>query len=131
MHDKHDGENVRPLEHKLIFPSSHVGSPKFMTQLFQDAMAICRYFHKLDLFLTITANPKWSEIVQSLFPGQTATDHPDIISYVFEQKKKALLKLIDNGFFGTAVAYVYTIEFQKRGFPHIHLLIFLCPQDHI
>ena len=84
MHDKHDGENVRPLEHKLIFPSSHVGSPKFMTQLFQDAMAICRYFHKLDLFLTITANPKWSEIVQSLFPGQTATNHPDIVSQVFE-----------------------------------------------
>ena len=67
-----------------------------MTQLFQDAMAICKHFHKPDLFLTITANPKWPEIVHSLFPSQTATDHPNIISQVFEQKKKALLKLIDN-----------------------------------
>jgi len=32
-----------------------------MTQLFQDAMAICRHFHKPDLFLTITANPKWCQ----------------------------------------------------------------------
>jgi len=102
-----------------------------MTQLFQDAMAICRHFHKPDLFLTMTANPKWPEIIYSLFPGQTATDRPDIVSQVFEQKKKALLKLIDNSFFGTTIAHIHTIEFQKRGLSHIHLLIFLHPQDHI
>ena len=94
-------------------------------------MAICRHFHKPDLFLTMTANPKWLEIVQSLFPGQTTTDHSDIISHVFEQKKKALLKLIDNSFFGTTVAHIHNIEFQKRGLSHIHLLIFLHPQDCI
>ena len=63
--------------------------------------------------------------------SQTATDCPDIVSRVFEQKKKALLKLIDNGFFGTTVAYIHTIEFQKRGFPYFHLLIFLYPQHRI
>ena len=102
-----------------------------MTQLFQDTMAICRYFHKPDLFLTMTANPKWLEILHSLFPGQTATDCPDIILWVFEQKKKALLKLIDNGFFGPTIAHIHTIEFQKRGLPYIHLLIFLHFQDCI
>jgi len=51
-----------------------------MTQLLQDAMAICRHFYKPDLFLTITANPKWPEIIYSLFPGQTAIDCSDIIS---------------------------------------------------
>ena len=94
-------------------------------------MAICRYFHKPDLFLTMTANPKWLEILHSLFPGQTATDCPDIISWVFEQKKKALLKLIDNSFFGPTIAHIHTIEFQKKGLPHIHLLIFLHFQDRI
>ena len=131
MHDRHDGEDIGPLGRKLILPSSHVGSPRFITQLFQDAMAICRHFHKPDLFLTMTANPKWPEILHSLFPGQTATDRPDIVSRVFEQKKKALLKLIDNGFFGTTIAHIHTIEFQKRGLPHIHLLIFLHSQDRI
>jgi len=38
MHDRHDGEDVGPLGHKLILPSSHIGSSRFMTQLFQDAM---------------------------------------------------------------------------------------------
>jgi len=79
----------------------------------------------------MTANPKWPEIIHSLFSGQTATDCPDIVSWVFEQKKKALLKLIDNGFFGTTIAHIYTIEFQKRGLPYIHLLIFLHPQHRI
>ena len=130
MHDRHNREDVGPLGHKLIFPSFHVESPRFMTQLFQDAMAICRYFHKPDLFLTMTANPKWPEIIHSLFPGQTATDRPNIVSQVFEQKK-TLLKLIDNGFFGTTVAHIHTIEFQKRGLPYIHLLIFLHSQHRI
>ena len=119
------------MRYKLIFPSSHIGSPRFMTQLFQDAIAICRYFHKPDLFLTMTTNSKWSEIVQSLFPEQIATDCPNIILWVFEQKKKALLKLIDNSFFGTTVVHIHTIEFQKRGLLYIHLLIFLHLQDHI
>jgi len=79
----------------------------------------------------MTANPKWPEILYSLFPGQTATDCPDIILWVFEQKKKALLKLIDNGFFGPTIAHIHTIEFQKRGLPYIHLLIFLHFQDCI
>ena len=46
MHDRHDGEDIGPLGCKLILSSSHVGSPRFMTQLFQDAMAICRHFCK-------------------------------------------------------------------------------------
>ena len=79
----------------------------------------------------MTANSKWPKILYSLFPGQIATDRPDIISQVFEQKKKALLKLIDNGFFSPTIAHIHTIEFQKRGFPHIYLLIFLYFQDRI
>ena len=94
-------------------------------------MAICRHFHKLDLFLTMTANSKWPEIIHSLFPRQTATDCPDIVLWIFEQKKKAFLKLINNSFFGTIVAHIYTIEFQKRGLPYIYLLIFLHSQHHI
>jgi len=109
VHDRHDGKDIGPLGYKLILPSSHVGSSRFMTQLFQDAMAICRHFHKPDLFLIMTANSKWPEIIHSLFPGQTATDCPDIVSWIFEQKKKALLKLIDNGFFGTTVAYYHDL----------------------
>ncbi|KXN91247.1 hypothetical protein AN958_01607, partial [Leucoagaricus sp. SymC.cos] len=79
----------------------------------------------------ITANPNWEEIQSALLPGQTASDHPDIVAQVFEQKKKALLKEIMNGLFGNCVAMVHTIEFQKRSLSHIHVLIFLYFLDKI
>jgi hypothetical protein len=31
--------------------------------------------------------------------------------------------------FGETEAFVYTIEFQKRGLPHAHLLVFLAARD--
>ncbi|KAI9085597.1 hypothetical protein K1719_032440 [Acacia pycnantha] len=33
--------------------------------------------------------------------------------------------------FGVVRAEVYTIEFQKRGLPHAHILLFLDPHDKI
>ncbi len=39
---------------------------------------------------------------------------------------EALLdEITKKGIFGRPVAHIYTIEFQKRGLPHMHLLIFL------
>ena len=87
---------------RIILPSSHLGSPRHMFQLFQDSMAICRHYRKPDLFITMTANPQWPEIHEALlkFAGgdvsrkQKPEDRPDIIARVFEEKKKALLKEI-------------------------------------
>ena len=42
-----------------------------------------------------------------------------------------MLKLIDKGCFGKCQGRVYTIEFQKRGLPHIHILIFLHPEHRL
>ncbi|KNZ74844.1 hypothetical protein J132_06066 [Termitomyces sp. J132] len=107
-----------------------------MQQLFQDSMAICRHFGKPDLFLTMTANLKWSEIEEAPLKEpavngkkQTAADQPDIVARVFELKKNAVVKEIKEGLFGSCVAYVHTIEFQKRGLPHMHILIFFRPNS--
>ncbi|KAF8801157.1 hypothetical protein BYT27DRAFT_7047348, partial [Phlegmacium glaucopus] len=138
--------NINLAEHgrRIILPSSFIGSEHHMMQLFQDSMAICRAFRKPDIFLTMTANPNWPEIQDQLLEEvpppaganrwrrkQKASDHPDIVACVFEEKKKALVKDIDDGAFGKVLAMVYTIEFQKRGLPHMHLLLFLHPDDKI
>src|SRR5277367_3878334 len=115
----------------MILPSTHLGSPRHMYQLFQDSMAICRHFHKPDIFLTMTCNPNWPEIQSTLLPGQKAEDRPDIVTRVFNMKKDALLKEVKSGIFGRYVASVHTIEFQKRSLPHMHLLIFLGPECKI
>ncbi len=120
----------------IVLPSSHTSSPCAMYQLYQDSMAICRALQKPDIFLTMTANPKWPEIVEALKhtdgPDQKVEDWLDIVARVFQLKKEALLQEIKKGgIFGKVRAVVHTIEFQKCGLPHIHLLIFLDPEDKI
>ena len=90
------------------------------------------------------AKPSWSEIDDNLFSYedgddnpdhprkcQTTSDHPDVIAHVFVQKIMSMLKDIENRLFGDVQGYVFTIEFQKQGVPHIHLLIFLKQQFKI
>jgi hypothetical protein len=55
---------------------------------------------------------------------QQSQDRPDIIAQVFKEKMDALIAEIKGGLFGTLSGLVYTTEFQKRGLPHIHVLIF-------
>jgi hypothetical protein len=49
---------------------------------------------------------------------------------VFRLKLKALIhEITTKRIFGTAVAHVYVIEYQMRGLPHAHILLFLSPGD--
>ncbi|XP_075665627.1 uncharacterized protein LOC142635332 [Castanea sativa] len=117
---------------RIVLPSSFTGGPRYMIQNYQDAMAICRWAGYPNLFLTFTCNPKWLEIISflELIPGQKSKDRPDILARAFKVKLDALLQDIKKGqHFGKVVAVVYTIEFQKRGLPHAHILVFLHPDD--
>ncbi|XP_028081957.1 uncharacterized protein LOC114283346 [Camellia sinensis] len=103
-----------------------------MFEIFQDSMAITRYNQHPDIFLTMTANPNWLEITSTLLPHQKPIDCPNLIARVFELKRKCLMKEIEtNRVFGNKVAHVFTIEFQKRGLPHMHALLFLKGPDKI
>ncbi|ESR45401.1 hypothetical protein CICLE_v10003309mg, partial [Citrus x clementina] len=124
----------------IILPSSHTGGPRYRIQNYQDAMAICKWAGYPDLFLTFTCNPKWQEINNMLrLVGQNNDDNRvDIICRVFEIKLFQLMQdLKKDQPFGKIIACLYTIEFQKRGLPHAHILLFLHPTmknpsaDHI
>ena len=114
----------------IILPSSFEGSQRNMYQKYQDAMTIVTKHGKPDIFLTLTANPKWPEIQENLLPHQTASARPDIVSRVFNLKLKELLNdVLESHVLGHVTAYVYTIEFQKRGLPHAHMVLFLADAD--
>ncbi|KAF6170596.1 hypothetical protein GIB67_030573 [Kingdonia uniflora] len=120
------GLNSNEVGQRLILPSSFIGGPRHMFENFQDSMAITRHNCHPDIFLTITANPNWPEIQKALLPHQNAIDRPDLVAHVFELKRRALMKEIKkNKVFGKVVAYVYMIEFQNQGLPHMHALFFL------
>ncbi|KAJ5751269.1 hypothetical protein N7533_008297 [Penicillium manginii] len=119
-----------PVGQRVILPSSHIGSPRFMKKICQDAIALIRKLGPPTLFITMTANPTWDEITRELFPGQTAMDRPDLVSRVFDLKKKdLLLQLCRKGIFGPSTGRFWTIEYQKRSLPHCHLLLFLENSD--
>ena len=116
--------DLHNLGQRTVLPSSYIGGPRHMQQRFQDAMAIARFFRKVDLFITMTANPQWEEILRELLPGQTPYDRPDLVTRVFKLKLDALIHdITKKGVLGATNAYVYVIEFQKRGLPHCHILI--------
>ena len=117
---------------RIVLPKSFVGSPRWYNSEFQDAMAICREHHKPDFFITMTCNPHWSEIERELRKGETVQDRPDIVARVFKQKKDQLLKDINaSKVFGKVPACLWVIEFQKRGLPHIHILVILSDDDRL
>jgi len=74
----------------LILPSSFVSGPRYMLNLFHDSMAIVREFGKPDLFVTVTCNPEWAEILAELKPGQKVTDIPDIV-YFYRLNRKFIV----------------------------------------
>ncbi|XP_073120000.1 uncharacterized protein [Henckelia pumila] len=116
---------------RIILPSSFTGGARYMIQNYQDAMSICKWAGYPDLFITFTCNPKWPEIVRFVeAKGLKTEDRPDIVSRIFKAKLDGLIKdLRKNSIFGDVQAVIYTVEFQKRGLPHAHILLFLHKKD--
>ncbi|KAL2998223.1 hypothetical protein AAZX31_09G086000 [Glycine max] len=57
-------------------------------------------------------------------------DCPDVVSRIFKMKLNHLMNDLKSGHaFGPIVGFVYTIEWQKKGFPHAHILILLHPSN--
>lgn len=77
-----------------------------MQQNFQDALAVCRYIGHPDIFLTMTTNPLWDEILQMMkfTPHCLPANSPDIIARVFKLKLDQLLNDIrKKNFFGKCI----------------------------
>ncbi|XP_044395480.1 uncharacterized protein [Triticum aestivum] len=113
---------------RIVLPASFTGSPRNIEQNYQDAMAICRWAGHPDLFVTFTCNPNWPEIQLMLNEAgnQKPAERPDIAVRVFMIKLKELMfDIKSKQQFGKTKAIIFTIEFQKRGLPHAHILIFL------
>jgi hypothetical protein len=131
VHDQFQREgvgnaNLVNLGKPMVLPSSFVGSPRYYYQLYLDAMALPLRYHKPDLFITITCNPCWPEISRAIPDGSHWRFHPDIVGRVFMLKFASILQEITiTEIFGPVLAYVWRVEWQARGLPHIHMLLIL------
>ncbi|CAN0837892.1 ATP-dependent DNA helicase PIF1 [Linum grandiflorum] len=104
------------------------GSIRYMQQLYQDAMAVCGHYKNPDLFITFTCNAQWPEIVNAFKDdvGTHGEDKPMIVARVFRMRLELLKKDLKKAhYFGRSVADMHTVEFQKRGLPHVHIILWL------
>ena len=131
------GDELYADDHNLsvgikILSRSFVGSPRWYHMQFLDAMAICREHGKPDYFITMTCNPRWPEITAELKAGESPEDRPEVTARVFRQKLNIVLDMLTKGeVFGSVRAHLATIEFQKRGLPHTHILMIMDPVDRL
>uniref|UniRef100_K4A156 ATP-dependent DNA helicase n=1 Tax=Setaria italica TaxID=4555 RepID=K4A156_SETIT len=131
-------EDANEVGKRTVLSPTFIGGPRNMRRRYMDAMTLVRKFGKLDIFLTMTCNPNWDEIKNELYPGQSPQDHPDLVSRVFRAKLEELKKmLMEKYILGKVRAFVYVVEFQKRGLPHAHFLLIMqrkykitCPEQY-
>ncbi|UYV72954.1 hypothetical protein LAZ67_10001257 [Cordylochernes scorpioides] len=120
--------NINPnsLGQRIILPSSFVNSPRYLAEYTQDAFCYVRKFGRPDLFITFTSNPFWEELSAALLPGQKQLDRHDITARVFRQKLVKFIGALTKGqLYGATVAWMYSVEWQKRGLPQCHILVWL------
>ena len=118
--------------HRVILPSTFTGGPRYMHECQQDAMTYVRKYGHPDLFITTTTNPNWPEIKDNLLPGQDPQDRPDIVARIFRLKVQKLLEMLKSEMvFGKPQAWLYSTEWQKRGLPHCHILLWLSAEHRI
>ncbi|KAG6495415.1 hypothetical protein ZIOFF_043233 [Zingiber officinale] len=98
----------------------------------KDIVEILMY-GKPDLMLTMTCNPNWIEIKEQLLSGQSPQDLPDLITMVLKAKFEEFKKdILDRGVLGKVnISYSYVIEYQKRGLPHVHMLIIFATSNKL
>ncbi|XP_027072018.2 uncharacterized protein [Coffea arabica] len=114
---------------RIYLPASFIGGPRDMRRRYLDAMSLVQKFGKPDLFLTMTCNTMWKEIRDHLKYDEEPQDRPDLVARVFRAKFEVLkTEIVKKKLFGEVAAFVYVIEYQKRGLPHAHMLVILKPE---
>jgi hypothetical protein len=109
----------------IYLPASFLGSRRWATEQVSDSLAVAARYGPPTFFITMTCNTNWPEIQSQLRQGQDFMDIPVVVMRVFKQKlallEQALKTMFPNA--GDLLYCIHSIEFQKRGVPHAHILL--------
>ncbi len=84
------------------------------------------------LFITVTANDTWPEIVDILkkYPNKASIFHPVDVSEFFFKRLQLIMQLFKNGLLGELENFWYRIELQNRGSLHAHIILWLKDKNY-
>lgn len=103
-------------------PKSFHGHPAKMKASTIDALAVVARKGKPTAMITITCNGNWEAIRQTYSRGKRLTTGQTFV--VFKIKVAELLKdLRSDKLFGPVTYEMSVVEWQKRGMPHMHLIV--------
>ncbi|XP_057247503.1 uncharacterized protein LOC130589889 [Beta vulgaris subsp. vulgaris] len=119
-----DGGSSQPPTHDIIV-RPHSGSSQRRCSTFPINEVLVQTIDDL-------VEAEEQEIKRELLPHEEVQNRPDLISRVFRAKLTKLKKdIVEGKLFGNVAAFVYVVEFQKRGLPHAHFLIILDSKSKI
>jgi hypothetical protein len=114
-----EGDGTKDYGMRTFIPPSLVDSNEYWHKVATKCFAISTQFGPPTFFLTFTMNPHWHE-VQALKRSDEAFGDSAMAAIIFKTKLTALMKFIQRKkILGNIKAYVWRIEYQKRGLPHI------------
>jgi hypothetical protein len=108
----------------VILPSSFTGSDRCYATALPGFYGLGKGCREAGFTHHFYGEPKWKEITIQLRSGQSYMDRPDVVVRVFRANLKLMIYLLKTGeLFGDCRALVYTIKYQKRTLPHVHILL--------
>ncbi|GMR38834.1 hypothetical protein PMAYCL1PPCAC_09029, partial [Pristionchus mayeri] len=124
--ERHASKHSLNAGYSFRLPRTYPGSIAWYNDMLDKAMVLLVKIGKPDIFLTYTGFHEWPEIMENLFPNTNWQSNPLLVCTVFYLKVQEVLDdVMNKEVFGKVAGFVYSIEFQKRGMPHLHLLIIL------
>uniref|UniRef100_A0A183U7J0 Helitron_like_N domain-containing protein n=1 Tax=Toxocara canis TaxID=6265 RepID=A0A183U7J0_TOXCA len=130
--DERYAEKGWTLGRVIILPATYPGSPRNMQGCFEDSIALVAEVGRPNYFITFTTNPNWPEIKAMLRAGERCVDQPMLVARVFHQYFSEFLNdLLKQEVLGRVVGFAFNTEFQKRGLPHVHLLLCVEKSDQV
>ena len=138
-------EEVFTALSKHVIPSDLPGYPAYFSKQLHNLLAFCHNFGMPTLFLTLTMDDisryKWQPVLEaeaylnSFNQSFDYADAPVEMCHLFKQRLDDFMSNFVLGgdgnasIFGRILHHVIRIEFQGRGSPHAHIILWVHPDD--
>ncbi len=114
-----------------VLPANIIGSKPYMKKKWLQLVAIVSHRGAADIFLTITANDSWPELIKILsqYENSSPVMNAQDVSEYFFKRFDACYDVIHGkkSVFGDVEYWWYRVESQNRGALHIHEMLWLKP----
>lgn len=109
---------------KTYIPSSFTGSAQYWKKVTNQGFYLTLILGPPKFFVTITFNPKWNEVTALNNNEALLINNSPLIARIFNQKRQCFIDYIKKRkIFGNIEGLLWRVEYQQRGYPHCHLLI--------